>query len=1000
MSMHLKAASASQVELTPDALRIDGRSEIVLCASLFYFRIPRALWRERMEQTKAFGYNAIDVYFPWNFHELREGEWSFEGERDADAFLRLAAEAGLWVVARPGPYICSEWDGGALPAYLLAKERMKLRDNDPAFLQAVSRWYDRILPVLKRHELGGADGGTVIALQLENELDFYGCADPLGYISALRDMALASGITVPLIACAGQGGLYEASGFADGVAPACNFYPNDRDPEFERKVAAYGSRLEARGLPLLVTETNRSHFLLRRLLSCGTKLIGPYLQVSGTDFGFTNATNNWGKPLAFMTSDYDFRGMISPEGHIRDEAYEGRLLRRVIETYGSALAEAKPARRRDDGTGGSPPANAAVRQTLELAGGGRLLFVSNVGEREETLAVSFRGRAEPAAVSIAPMRCAILPEEVPLRLWGLEGTLQYASAELACVAMAASRTVMVFHAERGGEIALRFGTPPHVLDADGMEVRIEGSGAALTFAGGRRSGCTLELAGGGRLTLLVTTRAEMLLFRGIDETGSILLEQKIEADVAPRTEEGTVWSIGRIDPLRPIGSGAGVPLPAADYLERQGVYRGFAWYEAAWRLPPGSALQGVLLQNAGDVLSVYEGGRFLGTIVPGGGSRFVPAGSGDGAGRDAPAASAGAGTAAPKETAAPGAADLSAGGPEGSRFAEPPRGGSLIVRTEIWGHSNFDDVRLPGLRLHALKGLTGAAAVTNVRNLSSNWRMRRAGAGSHELDPQLAAPGLDDGEWPVVGFGGWMSANYPDPALECYRRSFETSAEADSWTLHFKGIQAQARVYVDGCDAGPVHPNDPHVDITRFVEAGRTVQVAVFLERAAGRQAGAVLLYEGVRADEWRLSAAEEPELLTAAEAARARAERTELPVTLAPGTAAWLYGQLQPPPEGGGWRMRAAGSGMKLTVFFAGRLVSRLWLPGGEERPVVTGGSSDSFWLPGPWFGEGGAGGREGTLAILLEAVVPDAPAVLNGFTYHPAGGPASGAGNEEASG
>ncbi|MGO4275333.1 beta-galactosidase, partial [Paenibacillus sp. TAF58] len=298
------------------------------------------LWKERLNKVKAFGYNAIDVYFPWNHHESVEGTWDFTGEKDAAQFLQDAADAGLWVIARPGPYICSEWDGGALPAYLFVKENLRLRDNDPTFLRHVARWYEQILPILKKYETD--QGGTIIAVQLDNELDFYPCSDPKGYISALRDLALQHGITVPLIACAGQGGLYEASGFAEGVVPTCNFYPNDQDPVFEEKVLFYREELAHRGLPLLVTETNRSHFLLRRLLSAGAKLLGPYLQASGTNFGFTNAANNWGNPLSFLTSDYDFGGMISPEGHIREEAYEGRMLHRVIQTYGTSLAEAKP----------------------------------------------------------------------------------------------------------------------------------------------------------------------------------------------------------------------------------------------------------------------------------------------------------------------------------------------------------------------------------------------------------------------------------------------------------------------------------------------------------------------------------------------------------------------------------------------------------------------------------------------------------------------------------
>ena len=131
------------------------------------------------------GYNCIDVYMPWNDHEVTRDSWDFGGERDVAAFLQMAAEEGLWVLARPGPYICSEWDGGGLPAYLLTDGALRLRDNDAGFLRHVARWFDQILPILSRFQLGAA--GTVIAVQLENELDFYDCADPRGYIEVLRD---------------------------------------------------------------------------------------------------------------------------------------------------------------------------------------------------------------------------------------------------------------------------------------------------------------------------------------------------------------------------------------------------------------------------------------------------------------------------------------------------------------------------------------------------------------------------------------------------------------------------------------------------------------------------------------------------------------------------------------------------------------------------------------------------------------------------------------------
>ena len=108
----------SSVALNGQGIVIDGRPQVVLCASLFYFRLPREQWRARLEQVRRSGYTCVDVYLPWNFHELAPGRWSFDGRRDVAAFLDLAAETGLHVIARPGPYICSEWDGGALPAWL------------------------------------------------------------------------------------------------------------------------------------------------------------------------------------------------------------------------------------------------------------------------------------------------------------------------------------------------------------------------------------------------------------------------------------------------------------------------------------------------------------------------------------------------------------------------------------------------------------------------------------------------------------------------------------------------------------------------------------------------------------------------------------------------------------------------------------------------------------------------------------------------------------------
>jgi len=166
-------------------------TKILLASSLFYFRIPRETWEARMKLLKTAGYNAIDVYFPWNYHETAPGEWNFSGNRDVRAFLELAAAHDLQVIARPGPYICSEWDGGGMPAWLIA-DQVDVRQDNPEFLKRIGTWYEHILPILKSYQI--TNGGSIVCIQIENELDFFDCKSPVSYLEKLMKKARKLGI--------------------------------------------------------------------------------------------------------------------------------------------------------------------------------------------------------------------------------------------------------------------------------------------------------------------------------------------------------------------------------------------------------------------------------------------------------------------------------------------------------------------------------------------------------------------------------------------------------------------------------------------------------------------------------------------------------------------------------------------------------------------------------------------------------------------------------------
>ena len=121
VALALAAGAASKVELKDRSILVDGKKTRILAGTMHYFRVPRACWRDRMEKGKAMGLNAIETYMCWNLHERREGQFDFADNLDFEAYVKLAQELGMYVILRPGPYICSEWDNGGIPSWLMTK---------------------------------------------------------------------------------------------------------------------------------------------------------------------------------------------------------------------------------------------------------------------------------------------------------------------------------------------------------------------------------------------------------------------------------------------------------------------------------------------------------------------------------------------------------------------------------------------------------------------------------------------------------------------------------------------------------------------------------------------------------------------------------------------------------------------------------------------------------------------------------------------------------------
>ncbi|MEV2216094.1 beta-galactosidase [Streptomyces sp. NPDC050997] len=823
------------VELDARGIRTEGGPRVVLCASLFYFRLPREQWRARLEQVRASGYTCVDVYLPWNFHETAPGRWSFEGRRDVAAFLDLAQETGLYVIARPGPYICSEWDGGALPAWLGLDPDLRVRQHEPRFLAQVTAWFDQVLPLLARRQYP-ADG-PVIMVQLENELDFFDCADRTGYLTDLRDQTIRHGITVPLIACAGQGDIEGATGNVPGVVPACNFYPDDDSPHIEPEVRRYAEVLAERDLPLLITETNRRHRTLRRLLASGASLIAPYLQSSGWNFGYTPSTGNWGSPGNFMSHGYDFGGYVSSTGAERPEYAQGQVLARVIDTLGSQLALATSSVPRVPVTADFPTSSSP--SALDLDGGGRLIAVPHLGTTPGRAVVN------GVPVAVAADSCPLMLVDVPLQSWGFDATLTLASADL----VAASDGVLTFSSEAPVTV---------VLGGTRVEIPAPAAGAP-------------ERAAVGGVTLVALAPTDAARLRTTDSDGTVHL-----ADAPPRrstTKPTAVRDVRRrpaLAPEEPAGSHE-VPPP----LESLGVYRGRGTYRTTADL---TGVDELLLVGAADIVDLSIAGRVHPTIAGFGAARRID-------------------------------------------VREATGHVAVEAMVEIWGHANFDDARLPALRLGALRGLGTLWTVRDVADVSALWSVRDQWAGRPA---------------PLRELGGWSSTRVALPVT--YTRDIRSATAS---ALHLRGMVEPVRVSVDDGEPRTVHAEDPWV----LLPAGHhQISVTMPHHPSGGGLRAEVLSLEPVT--DWSCSV-QDDDLLTGFAAGAGPARGVRLPLALEPGEEVWLDVDL--PPSDDGFLVRLEGSRIRATGWAAGECVGRVWV---GDRPAFSGGDSNVLWVPPGWSG------------------------------------------------
>lgn len=320
-------ANSSQFTLERKPFRILG-------GSIHYFRVPRAYWKDRLLKMRACGLNTLTTYVPWNLHEPERGVFNFEDQLDLEAYLRLAASLGLWVILRPGPYICAEWDLGGLPSWLLRDPNMKLRTTYPGFTDAVNSFFNQLIKKVVPHQY--SKGGPIIAVQVENEYGSY--AKDEEYMPFIKEALLSRGVTELLLTSDNKEGLKR--GGVKGALETINFqklnlddirYLDEIQPQKPKMVMEYWSGwfdlwgqlhhvYAAEDIIPVVTE------ILQLDMS-----INLYMFHGGTNFGFMSGAFAVGLPAPKpMVTSYDYDAPLSEAG---DYTTKYHLLRNLFSLH-------------------------------------------------------------------------------------------------------------------------------------------------------------------------------------------------------------------------------------------------------------------------------------------------------------------------------------------------------------------------------------------------------------------------------------------------------------------------------------------------------------------------------------------------------------------------------------------------------------------------------------------------------------------------------------------
>jgi hypothetical protein len=306
----------ASVTFDGQSLTVDSRRIWLVSGTLYYARIPRELWRDRIRSARLAGLNCICVPVFWNVHEPQRGVFRFDGEADLHAFIRLIADEGMSVILRPGPFVGSGWDMGGLPAWLLDGQPIKLREADPLFMQAVAHYFEQVMEHVRDLLVTADKPGPIVMAQVEHEWLCGNDEQAEDYLGQLVRFLRESGCNVPFVSANNL--WQQVSGTIDGWIGREHLLTNCRQLRVIRPDApALVTSLFTGGIETWTGPTHRvsSDELVRSIIdaSAAGAMVNLEPICGGTNFGFRGGRLLGGDDR-FVATSFDGDAPISETG--------------------------------------------------------------------------------------------------------------------------------------------------------------------------------------------------------------------------------------------------------------------------------------------------------------------------------------------------------------------------------------------------------------------------------------------------------------------------------------------------------------------------------------------------------------------------------------------------------------------------------------------------------------------------------------------------------------